>query len=99
MTAEEFARKIKVYRKLNGLTQGQAAEFFGLSVRTWQNWEIARNMPRGYGLISLLAMLEKSGPGKKSPGTKKRQKSQGVTPPRRVEPVREEEEGLATHLL
>jgi DNA-binding transcriptional regulator YiaG len=29
----------------------------GISVRTLQNWEIARNMPRGFGLQALVKMI------------------------------------------
>ena len=29
----------------------------GISVRTLQNWEIARNMPRGFGLGALLKVI------------------------------------------
>lgn len=97
MTAEEFAGKIKAYRQIHGITQEEASGYFGLSVRTWQNWEIARNMPRGYGLTSLLAALEKSGPEKHSKAEKRSKRSKPPTV-RQVGPDREEE-GLATHLL
>jgi len=58
MTREEFKETIKRWRERKGFTQQEAADHIGISVRTLQNWEIARNMPNGYGLKALLAELK-----------------------------------------
>ena len=50
---------LKDYRERRRFTQEDAAMHLGVSVRTLQNWEIARNMPRGFGLRALVATLEK----------------------------------------
>jgi transcriptional regulator with XRE-family HTH domain len=61
MTREKFARTLKSWRERKGFTQQDAAKKLGISVRTLQNWEIARNMPRGFGLNALLVLIrEKS---------------------------------------
>ncbi|MEI6071095.1 MAG: helix-turn-helix domain-containing protein [Verrucomicrobiae bacterium] len=59
MTREEFQKTIQGWRVKKGFTQQDAADHLGISVRTLQNWEIARNMPNGYGLKALLAELKK----------------------------------------
>jgi len=59
MTREEFQKTIQRWRAKHGYTQQDAAAHLGISVRTLQNWEIARNMPKGYGLKALLAELKK----------------------------------------
>jgi len=53
---------LKEFRKTRGLTQETAAAELGISVRTLQNWEIARNMPGGFGLKALLAVLGAEAP-------------------------------------
>jgi len=58
MTREEFQKRLQRWRTKMGFTQQQAADHLGISVRTLQNWEIARNMPTGYGLKALLAELK-----------------------------------------
>ncbi|MEI6349474.1 MAG: helix-turn-helix transcriptional regulator [Verrucomicrobiota bacterium] len=58
MTKEEFATIMKQFRERRKLTQEEAAADLGVSVRTLQNWEIARNMPNGYGLQAILRTLE-----------------------------------------
>ena len=60
MTRKKFAKLLKDYRERRGLTQSDAADKLGISVRTLQNWEIARNMPRGFGLKALVAALEEA---------------------------------------
>ena len=60
MTRKQFTKTLKDWRDRKGFTQVEAAKKLGISVRTLQNWEIARNMPRGYGLAALLKVL---GPG------------------------------------
>lgn len=57
MTREEFQKMIQRWRAKNGFTQQDAADHLGISIRTLQNWEIARNMPNGYGLKALLAEI------------------------------------------
>ena len=68
MTRQEFAQALKQYRKQQKLTQEAAAEALGVSLRTWQNWEIARNMPTGYGLNALLRIVNAAAPGGDSGG-------------------------------
>ena len=59
MTRKTFAKTLKDYRERRRFTQEDAAKHLGVSVRTLQNWEIARNMPRGFGLKALVKALEK----------------------------------------
>ena len=59
MTRKEFQRTIQRWRVKNGFTQQDAADHLGISIRTLQNWEIARNMPNGYGLKALLVEMKK----------------------------------------
>jgi len=58
MTREFFAKKLQAWRERRGFTQHAAAKNLGISVRTLQNWEIARNMPRGFGLNALLLVIQ-----------------------------------------
>jgi DNA-binding transcriptional regulator YiaG len=58
MTRENFAKKLQAWRERRGFTQQEAAKNLGISVRTLQNWEIARNMPRGFGLNALLLVIQ-----------------------------------------
>lgn len=39
------------------LTQKEAAQKLGVSLRTLQNWEIGRNEPRGFAKAALLQRL------------------------------------------
>ena len=57
MTREEFQRTLQHWRAKNGFTQQGAAAHLGVSVRTLQNWEIARNMPQSYGLKAILQVI------------------------------------------
>ena len=59
MTREQFQKTVQRWRAKNGFTQQDAADHLGISIRTLQNWEIARNMPNGYGFKALLAELKK----------------------------------------
>ncbi|PAY99860.1 MAG: hypothetical protein CAK90_08265, partial [Spartobacteria bacterium AMD-G4] len=45
------------WREAKGFTQQDAAKHLDVSLRTLQNWEIARNMPRGFGLKALVELL------------------------------------------
>ena len=57
VTRKKFAKILKDYRDRRRFTQEEAAAKLGVSVRTLQNWEIARNMPRGFGLAALLKVI------------------------------------------
>jgi len=57
VTRKKFARILKEYRERRRFTQEEAAAKLGVSVRTLQNWEIARNMPRGFGLAALFKVI------------------------------------------
>ena len=57
MTRKQFTKTLKAWRERKGFTQAEAAKHLGISVRTLQNWEIARNMPRGFGLNALLKAI------------------------------------------
>jgi len=57
VTRKKFAKLLKDYRERRRFTQEDAAKHLGVSVRTLQNWEIARNMPRGFGLAALLKVI------------------------------------------
>lgn len=48
------------FRARRGLTQQGIARLLGCSVRTLQNWEQARAMPRGVGLTAVLALVAES---------------------------------------
>lgn len=58
MTRKKFAKELQAWRERRGFTQQDAAKNLGISVRTLQNWEIARNMPRGFGLNALLLVIQ-----------------------------------------
>ncbi len=60
MTRKQFTKKLKAWRDRKGFTQTEAAKHLGISVRTLQNWEIERNMPRGYGLVALVRAIKPS---------------------------------------
>lgn len=57
MTRKQFTKTLKAWRERKGFTQSEAAKHLGISVRTLQNWEIERNMPRGFGLTALLKII------------------------------------------
>ena len=57
MDDRKFRKLLKAWRDKKGFTQIEAAKRLGISVRTLQNWEIARNMPRGFGLQALVKMI------------------------------------------
>ena len=57
VTRKKFAATLKDYRERRRFTQEDAAKHLGVSLRTLQNWEIARNMPRGFGLTALLKVI------------------------------------------
>ena len=57
VTRKKFAKLLKDYRVRRKFTQEDAAKHLCISVRTLQNWEIARNVPRGFGLNALLKVI------------------------------------------
>ena len=58
MDHARFRKLLKNWRERKSFTQFDAAKHLGVSLRTLQNWEIARNMPRGFGLNALLLLIE-----------------------------------------
>jgi len=55
----EFAKELKAWRERRELTQVEAAKRLGLeSVRTLQNWEIARTLPTGPALPLLRRLMK-----------------------------------------
>ena len=61
MTRRKFAKLLKDYRGRRRFTQQDATKHLGDSVRALQNWEIARNAPRGFELRALVTTLKKGG--------------------------------------
>jgi transcriptional regulator with XRE-family HTH domain len=57
MDHRKFRKLLKGWRDKKGFTQLEAAKRLGISVRTLQHWEIARNMPRGFGLQALVKII------------------------------------------
>jgi DNA-binding transcriptional regulator YiaG len=60
ISRKKFSKLLKEYRERRRLTQEEAAAKLGVSVRTLQNWEVARNMPQGFGLKALVSALKKT---------------------------------------
>jgi transcriptional regulator with XRE-family HTH domain len=48
-----FAERLKKCRQTKGLTQKQAAAYFGVAERHWQNYESGDRKPTFDGLIAL----------------------------------------------
>ena len=57
MTAMQIADRIKKVRAKLGLTQTQAAEKWGVPMKTLQRWEYGKHKPRGLGLVQLETIL------------------------------------------
>jgi len=57
MDHAKFRKLLKRWREAKGFTQQHAAKHLSVSLRTLQNWEIARNMPRGVGRKALVELL------------------------------------------
>jgi DNA-binding transcriptional regulator YiaG len=53
----EFAAHLKQWRKREKLSQSEAAEWLGVSVRSMQNWEIARTKPASVAEKLILHMI------------------------------------------
>jgi transcriptional regulator with XRE-family HTH domain len=115
MNSAEFAAALKRYRARHGWTQAQAAAHLGVPLRTWQNWEIARNRPPEYALATLTALmaspLEFAADPTPKPAARRRESTQTPAGKKRPRPSRSakprsvpaeippEESHLATHLL
>lgn len=71
---------LKDFRAARALTQDAAAEQLGVNLDTLQNWEAARNAPRGLALAFLLQKISptSSAPEKRRPA--QRRKSNPTTP-------------------
>ena len=48
-----FAARLVVFRERNGWSQSRTASVLGINLRTLQNWEQGRNIPKGFALASL----------------------------------------------
>jgi len=55
--SQPFSERLKNWRSAHHLSQSQASERLGVSVRTFQDWEQARHSPRGFALKALLALV------------------------------------------
>jgi DNA-binding transcriptional regulator YiaG len=56
---QEFAARLKRWRRSNEFSQSDAAEFLSVPVSTLQNWEIARTMPTGVAHTILTGVFSK----------------------------------------
>jgi transcriptional regulator with XRE-family HTH domain len=99
----KLADRLRAFRRTHRLTQEAASERLGVPLRTWQNWEISRNTPRGFALHALEQELARTPPetppparrNQKKPRTKRR-----PPPPRPGDASPAEDQiTLATHLL
>jgi DNA-binding transcriptional regulator YiaG len=71
----ELSEQLEAWRKRLGMTQKEAADHLGVSVRTFENWAQGRQSPRGgFALKSLLEKISLPAPGKKEVSTSKKQK-------------------------
>lgn len=52
-----LGQRIKQARALLGISQSEAAERWGVNVRTLQDWEIERRTPRGFARAQLEKLL------------------------------------------
>lgn len=60
-----LAERIKGARNRLNLSQSQAAEEWGISKRTLQQWEQSRSSPRGLALKALESILAAAAPKRK----------------------------------
>ena len=103
----EFIQALKNYRAKHHFTQVEAAEKLEMSVRSLQNWEIARSMPRGFALVALLKAIgflpAKSPKPTASIAKSQKKVKKGIsTTTKRVvkkEPEAAAPKSLSTHLL
>jgi transcriptional regulator with XRE-family HTH domain len=95
-----LAARLQEFRRKNHLTQAAAATLLGVPLRTWQNWEISRNTPRGFALHALEQKLLSPLP---SPPPRRRPTAAPRPPESRPHPAPNSPpvapETLATHLL
>ena len=54
----DLANEIKAARTRLGLSQSQAAKTWSVPVRTLQQWEQAKQVPRGFALAKLREILD-----------------------------------------
>lgn len=108
MKAADFARVLKAYRMREGVTQAQASAQLGVPLRTWQNWEIARNLPPSFALAALLDLLDQNSPPpppssakpmRPRPARRKEKKETVPAPVARTSGETSPASPLATHLL
>ena len=74
MKHKEFAKTLVAWREQNDYTQQEAADRLGVSRRSLENWEQERAMPQGFGLKSMLKLIQgkKANPNVKPQRQKKR---------------------------
>jgi DNA-binding transcriptional regulator YiaG len=58
MTHRDFAKTLVAWREMNNYTQRTAADMLGVSKRSLENWEQERAMPQGFGLKSMLKLIQ-----------------------------------------
>lgn len=54
----QFADLLKQWRACSGISQAEAAALINIPVKTLQNWEIARTMPRGAARLYVLSAIK-----------------------------------------
>lgn len=54
---QQFAKQLREARQRLGLSQSQAAKTWKVNLRTLQEWEQAKILPRGATLLRLLPLL------------------------------------------
>jgi DNA-binding transcriptional regulator YiaG len=58
MPTKTFAQALRRWRKAQGgITKAEAARRLGVPYRTWQNWELGINEPRGLARRLILESL------------------------------------------
>lgn len=58
MTHRDFAKTLVAWREMNNYTQRTAADMLGVSKRSLENWEQERAMLQGFGLKSMLKLIQ-----------------------------------------
>lgn len=59
VTPKQLQRMLKSWRKRKDYTQEQAYEKLRVKRRTYENWEMAIRVPRGFALEALLRVIRK----------------------------------------
>ncbi len=52
-----LARALKEFKRLHGWKQGAMADYIGVSLRTYRNWEYGINQPTGLAMSTVLEKL------------------------------------------